>query len=138
MSFSPFSSLTAPWNYTYTLELHDTVHVVPCTVNETPRMASRISLPVFAVNYTVAQGTVQGQDEWHVLGVSPDRRFLLIYYCGSSPMGDYQGAIIMGRDADADMPADVLQYFSQALVAANVKVTLNTFCHNDNNHCRPV
>ena len=76
----------------------------PPSPSPSPSPLPSPSPPPSAYHYRVAyelDGIVSGADEWTVLAVSADARYVLVYYCGRSDMSfgvDYQGAIVMARE----------------------------------------
>jgi hypothetical protein len=73
-------------NYNYSMIVHGYEHNIPCT-------AERTSLPhQIDVHYLISD-VIPGRDEWHVVDLSPDRRFLLIYYWYGSDIFNAQFCI---------------------------------------------
>jgi hypothetical protein len=128
MSFFNLKGSASSYDYEYRVGSNKTK--IQCTVEDLPT-------PVpgrFFVKYK-AHG-VEGFDDWHLLS-QPTRDHALIYYCGTTSLDQYRGAVIITRTPFVPIPQSILQTFEQALHDADleVPVSLNQFCIAEQRSC---
>lgn len=114
------------------------VRHIPCTVQ---RHNSTEPDGHLMTRYTVAD-LFSGTDDWHVMDVSADGRFMLIYYCGMGELssGRYQGAVVMTRDTTDErkitvLPTEMIARFNRALRLGGIQLDVGKFCVNDLSNC---
>lgn len=129
MMFSELAASSARYDYEYRIGEH--VSRIQCQVAADGRGTASGQM---RVSYRV-HGMV-GADDWYVLS-QPRPDFALIYYCGTNPADRYRGAVVIGRQAQAELPAAVVEDFRRALRAAGLAlpVDLADFCVNDYRGC---
>jgi len=132
-SFHRISETVSTYDYTYFPKDKDTPTLIKCTTTAIPFSPgeTKICPGRFRVNYT-AYG-MPGIDDWFVLS-HPNSDYLLIYYCGASPMDAYVGGIVLSRSLDTNIPEDILKKFEDALANAGIAdpISLDDFCTPDN------
>lgn len=110
-------------NYDYEYQVGKQKSQFHCSVKDLPDP----SPGRFVVNYKVHG--MEGSDDWYVLS-QPNPDYALIYYCGTTAIDQYRGAIVMSKKPDLELPQSVLQAFDQALQYADLKtpVSMTEFC----------
>ena len=84
----------------------------------------------------VIQRGLPGQDDWYVLADLADQ-YLLLYYCGTSPMSAYRGAVVMSRVPSTQISPDAINIFNAAFASSGLPdpPTMDDFCVPDNSAC---
>lgn len=132
-SFHQTGATVSTYNYTYFPVDKDSPVAIKCTTTAIPFASNETEICPgrFRVNYT-AYG-MPGVDDWYCLS-HPTADYVLIYYCGASPLDSYVGGIVLSRTLDTAIPQTVLDDFAFALANAGLSdpVTLADFCTPDN------
>lgn len=132
-SFHQTGTTTSIYDYTYFPVDKDSPVAIKCTTTAIPFASDETEICPgrFRINYT-AYG-MPGVDDWYCLS-HPTADYVLIYYCGASPLDSYVGGIVLSRTLDTAIPQAVLDDFSAALANAGLSdpVTLADFCTPDN------
>ncbi len=129
MSFSSIDENTSKYDYDYIVTPPNGSYI-SCDV----KMAEPYKAGHMTVSYN-AHG-MPGGDDWYFLSRPSDDQ-MLIYYCGSTPIAKYRGAVVISRTPDINLPDDVAAKINQALIDADIAtpVKLDDMCAPDNSFC---
>lgn len=135
-TFTQTGPNTSSYIYTYFPGEDGAKSTIECTTTAIPFSPDETEIfpGRFRVDYS-AYG-MPGTDNWFCLS-HPNSNYVLIYYCGASSMHAYQGGIVLSRTLSTDIPADVMNAFSDALANAGLEspLTMEDFCTPDNSGC---
>ena len=133
MKFSQQSPSQSRYDYEYMVKA-PVLSRISCSVNTMLGDTGEPILGRFKESY-LAHGVV-GHDDWFVLS-HPHPDYALLDYCGASAMDSYQGAAVITRQPNAEVPTAVQEAFRQALKEADFSppVTLDAFCPLDHRTC---
>jgi len=133
MKFTQQSSSQSRYDYAYMVK-SPLLSRISCSISSVMD-DYRVAIPGRFHETYVAHGVV-GNDDWFVLS-QPHPDYALLYYCGTSAMDSYQGAVVITRSPNSEIPAAIVNSFRQALKDADfpVPITLDSFCSIDNDAC---